>query len=253
MSPTRSTASAKTAGPIRSAADGNSGQLTARQRAALTKHRVAYLSTTGRAAAPPTRLADTDLRTACQDHRAEAATAPRGWLRDRFQQCFAKRLNYIVVRNDNGTPAGEITFELWLLGWGNHGVRQADLSRIGGGHHRLHRPRQRHRLAEPGDPAADQRVHADHRGYLRRRYRQDVDQWFQAPAYAFTNTSAPSTGVGADFVWNTTLTFDLRIGTLPIRPTTQSNIGQSRVRFDSGARWCAPTAPSSPTTCRNWY
>lgn len=197
---------------------------------------MAYLSTTGRAAAPPTRLADTDLRTACQDHRAEAATAPRGWLRDRFQQCFAKRLNYIVVRNDNGTPAGEITFELWLLGWGNHGVRQADylvsveditVSTVPG--NVIDWPNQVIQLMINGcTPTTEVTCGAG--------TAKTVDQWFQAPAYAFTNTSAPSTGVGADFVWNTTLTFDLRIGTLPIRPTTQSNIVQSRVRFDSGRK-----------------
>lgn len=214
----------------------DTGRLTQAQRESLADHRMPYVNTAVRSSPRTSSQAEDDLRTACQQHRTEAATAPRGWLRDRYQQCFAKRLQFIVVRTDNGTPAGEITFEFWLLGWGNHGVRQADylisveditVSTIPG--NIIDWPNQMIQLMMRGctgtpDNTCGQGV------------AKTVDQWSNVPSYAVTYTSAPSTGTGLDYVWYNRVTHDLRIGTSPIRPTTQFDVVETYMRFDTGRK-----------------
>jgi hypothetical protein len=214
----------------------DTGQLSATQRTTLDKHRKPYASKTVRSSLPRSSQAEDDLRTACQQQRPAAATAPRGWLRDRFQQCYAKRLQYIVVRNDNGTPAGEITFEFWLLGFGNHGIRQVDylisveditVSTVPG--NVIDWPNQMIELMMRGCSVTADTTCAH-------GVAKTVDQWFNVPSYAVTYTSAPSTGTGADFVWYNRVTHDLRIGTSPIRPTTQPDIVETYIRFDTGRK-----------------
>lgn len=177
-----------------------------------------------------------DLRAACEDHRTEAAAEPRGWLKDRFHQCFSKRINLIVIRDDNGAPAGEVTFELWLLGWANHGVRQVDylasvenitVSTIPG--NVIDWPNQLIELIPRGCTSTADVTCAT--GTAR-----TVDGWFRIPAYGFVYTSPSGTGTGSDKTLYNRVTFDIRAGTLPIRPGTVFDVVETHMRFDSGRK-----------------
>jgi hypothetical protein len=212
--------------------------LTAGQRAALAAHHIPAGRLLGRPTAHVSAVPaeDTDLRTACAEHQPEATAGPRGWLRSRFERCVHKHVDLIVVRDQDGEVAGEITFELWQLGWANNGVRQVDyltsveditVSTIPG--NVIDWPDQLIDVRLSGCTTTAEVTCADGTA-------KTVDQWYQVPSYAYAYTSATNTGTGPDFVYQAFVTTDLVVGTLPIRPGAVNNAAETQMRFDSGRK-----------------
>ena len=59
--------------------------------------------------------------------RPEAGTTTGDWLADRFRQCIQSTIDGLVVRDGDGSVAGEITFEYWILAWASKSSRQVQV------------------------------------------------------------------------------------------------------------------------------
>jgi hypothetical protein len=211
-------------------------EVSSADRAALDAHRVVLPSRGG-----PSTLAYPDiaqLRTACAQAQGAANQKPKGWVRSRYEQCLYQvgaQAGGIVVRTDNGTPAGEIHFNLWILGAASSNSREVQfhifveeisVSTIPG--NEIDWPNQRiafrfFACAQIADVSCSAEPHVD-----------TVDGWERDSSQVITVSSPNGSGLAPDARVTPSLSLDLTLGTAPIRPSEQPGIFTSEVRFDSG-------------------
>ncbi|SNR59103.1 NucA/NucB deoxyribonuclease domain-containing protein [Actinoplanes regularis] len=178
------------------------------------------------------------LRSACATAQGAANVKPVGWVRSRFEQCLYQvgaQAGGIVVRQQTGEPAGEIHFNLWILGVASNGTREVQyhifveeisVSTIPG--NVIDWPNQRIAFDFFGCAAmTDVTCSAD-------SHVDTVDGWARDSGQVITVTSPNGTGVGPDAQVTKSLGLDLTLGSLPIKPSIQPSIFTTEVRFDSG-------------------
>ncbi|MET7402862.1 NucA/NucB deoxyribonuclease domain-containing protein [Dactylosporangium sp. NPDC005572] len=176
------------------------------------------------------------LRAACAQH-ADVAGTRTGWLSDRFQQCVRKRSGGVVIRDDNGQPAGELRFLLWVLARASSSSRQVtytvrieDITVSTIPPNVIDWPNQRIALSWRGCAGvADLACTTTNRDAT-------IQSWFTDPEYRFTMSSPNGTGALPDLTVPADLFLDIRLGALPIRPTTLGDVAESKPRFDTGRR-----------------
>ena len=217
---------------------GDATTLSPATRRALDANRRPYASPTPSARsaaglAGPAGLADeADLKAACAGHLSEAGATRKGWLRDRFQQCLAKkRTGGVVVHDGNGVPAGELRFDLWVLGIASNNsravrytiiVEEITVSTMPGTV--IDWPNQHIAFDWRGCDLADCVAAAQDR---------TVDQWFNDPDHTFTLTTPDKSGPPPDYLVNGLMYLDMKLGSLPIRPTPFFEVFETKFRFDS--------------------
>lgn len=75
--------------------------------------------------ATPADVPDPDLRTQCSQH-TDAAGSTNGWAKNRFEKCFFKHQDLVLVRSDTLEKIGTLSFDEWILGFTYDGSRRVD-------------------------------------------------------------------------------------------------------------------------------
>lgn len=179
-----------------------------------------------------------NLRAECSNHLEEAGAAPKGWLRDRMLQCFSARKHVAAIGFD-GQPWGEISWDMWVLGYANHGVRQVDylisMENI-----------TYFSFPEKTVNWAQARLTIDFNGCSSQMdcpsqadLTDTVVGWQGRPSRSLTFSSGNSIGSGTDFRVPAWLTMDHRFTPATsdnLTPSMQAVMFESRIRFDSAGR-----------------
>ncbi|MBM0274520.1 NucA/NucB deoxyribonuclease domain-containing protein [Micromonospora tarensis] len=179
-----------------------------------------------------------DLRQECRDHATEAGATPKGWLRDRMLQCFKAR-KYVSARGIDGEPWGEISWDMWVLGYANHGVRQVDylismenVSYFSVPGKTVNWPQTQFDITFHGcSDAMTCPSQVD--------LKDTVAGWMARPSRSLTFSSSNNVGSGLDFRVPAWLIMDHR--TIPaasdnLLPSMQAGMFESKIRFDSAGR-----------------
>ncbi|SCF18887.1 Deoxyribonuclease NucA/NucB [Micromonospora carbonacea] len=181
---------------------------------------------------------EVDLRTECSEHLGEAGATPKGWLRDRMLQCFSGR-KYVSAVGFDGEPWGEISWDMWILGYANHGVRQVDY---------LISMENITYFSLPGKTVnwAQARFDINFNGcsvQMNCPSQTDLSDtvlgWEVRPSRSLTFSSGNSIGSGSDFRVPASLTMNHRFTPAAsdnLTPSMQTGMFESNIRFDSAGR-----------------
>lgn len=179
-----------------------------------------------------------DLRTECSEHLEEAGATAKGWLRDRMLQCFSAR-KYVSARGFDGEPWGEISWDMWVLGYANHGVRQVDY---------LISMENFNYFSLPGKTVnwAQAQFEIEFNGCSvqmscpsQADLKDTVAGWIARSSRSLTFSSSNNLGSGVDFRVHAWLTMDhhfIPATSDSLTSSMQAGMFESRIRFDSAGR-----------------
>ncbi|MEU4245365.1 NucA/NucB deoxyribonuclease domain-containing protein [Actinoplanes sp. NPDC026619] len=182
-----------------------------------------------------------DLRAECELRKPQASATLEGWLRDRMMACKTGSLTTTAIDLRTGKEAGHADYDLWVLGFANHGVRQVDYLvsveniefKVEAGYV-IDWPLTTLQFSIQGCPGSPTVSCADQTGL------SDVfANWLLRPSRGLTYTSDPATGAGAELVVPMGLTMTVQVIPAPgdeIIPGLPTSVFESRVRFDSAGQ-----------------
>ncbi|WP_416901302.1 hypothetical protein [Micromonospora echinospora] len=173
-----------------------------------------------------------DLKQLCRSQHAQAASTQQGWMADRFNRCWIGHRKVELKCKDCSIVIASVEFDYTLVGIAQNGTRQVDFTLTFdnweplGGQERETTP-MRVSLSGCGSFVSCNPTTGE--------FTQPLGSWAAAPFWQATMTSVNNTGIGPQYLVNSTVNLSMAITPLThnIDPWVENNMTTGQVRFDS--------------------